>query len=116
MRKENSWLGVLNVKILEHEIRGIFWKSVIQACKFPETEHREASLSGTLSETPNVWFGEHQAFSGDRKGHLKKFLLMLVIKFINSLKVHLKMKFQSAASFSITCADRPIFDVSFLMD
>lgn len=41
---------------------------------------------------------------------------MLVVKFINILKVHLKMKFQRAASFSITQADRPILDVSFLMD
>ena len=46
----------------------------------------------------------------------RKFLLMLVIKFINILKVHLTMKFQRAASFSITQADRPIFDVSFMMD
>ena len=41
---------------------------------------------------------------------------MLVIKFINILKVDLKMEFQRAASFSITQADRPIFDVSLLMD
>lgn len=46
----------------------------------------------------------------------RKFLLMLVIKFINILKVHLAMEFQRASSFSITQADRPIFDVSFLMD
>lgn len=45
-----------------------------------------------------------------------KFLLILGIKFINILKVHLTMKFQRAASFSITQADRPIFDMSFLMD
>lgn len=41
---------------------------------------------------------------------------MLVIKFINILKVHLKTTFQRAASFSITQTDRPIFDLSFLMD
>lgn len=78
-----------------------------------------ASLSGTLSEAPNVQFCGHQASDGNRKGCLFKkrnFLLMLVIKFINTLKVHLKMEFQRAASFSITQADRPIFDVSLLMD
>lgn len=41
---------------------------------------------------------------------------MLVIKFINILKAHLKMKFQRAVSFSIAQADGSIFDVSFLMD
>lgn len=75
MRKENSWLNVLNVNILEHEIRGIFCMSMIQACKFPETEHRAAGLSETLSETPNVWFGlvSIRLSVGTGKGILKNF-------------------------------------------
>lgn len=65
-----------------------------------------------------VWCGGHQASVLIGKGifKIRNFPLTLVIKFISILKVRFKMKFPRAASLSITHTDRPIFDVSFLMD
>lgn len=109
-----------NMKISEYEIRRISWKSVISDLHIHWDRAWKQSVCLGLCQRLQMFHLVVIKLSVQMgKGIIIIIIflsLMLVIMFINILKVHLKMKFQRMASLLITHADRPIFDMSFLMD